>query len=59
MKYFGTFNKQRIIYNFKCCLLLNKMVLVKSFLTGVLYDDSELLHVYLNESYKIQESCNC
>ena len=46
----------RIIYKFKCQSLLNKMILNKSFLTGVLYDCFKLTDVFLTEW---DETCEC
>ena len=46
---------QRAIYYFKRSLHQNKMVLIKSFLTGPLYSNSELIFVCLNEENKVRE----
>ena len=52
-------NTQRITYNFKCWLLSNKMVLIKSFPTKALYDRSKFTYMYLNEVDKIRECHSC
>ena len=52
-------NTQRITYNFKCWLLSNKMVLIKSFPTKALYDRSKFTYMYLNEEDKIPECHSC
>ena len=35
------------------------MILIKSFLTGVLYDCFKLIYAYLNEGHKIREYYSC
>ena len=35
------------------------MILIKSFLTGVLYDSFKLIYAYLNEADKVRECYNC
>ena len=35
------------------------MILIKSFLTGVLYDWFKLIYRYLNEGNKVRECFNC
>ena len=50
---------QKIMYYFKRWFLLNKMVLIKSFLTGVLHDHFKLTYMYLNEEEKFRECCEC
>ena len=52
-------NTQRITYNFKCWLLSNKMVLIKSFPTKASYDRSKFTYMYLNEGDKIRECHSC
>ena len=48
MKSIRICNIERIMLNFKRWLLLNKMVLIKSFLTGALYDRSKCyIHVFV------------
>ena len=52
-------NIQIIICNFKRLLLLNKMVLISYFLTGVLYDRSKPIYEYLNDGDKIRDCYSC
>ena len=54
-----TCNIQRIIPNCEWWVPLNKMVLIKSFLTGALYDHSKLRSVHLNEGDKVRECYSC
>ena len=35
------------------------MILIKSFLTGVLYDCFKLIYAYLNEGDKVHECYSC
>ena len=35
------------------------MILIKSLLTGVLYDSFKLIYAYLNEADKVRECYNC
>ena len=56
MKINRTCNIERIIYSFKRWLLLNKNVLIKSFLNGALHDHSKLTYLYLSEKDK---DCKC
>ena len=35
------------------------MILIKSFLTEVLYDCFKLMYVYLNEGYRVRECYSC
>ena len=39
--------------------ILNKMILIKSFLTGVLYDCLKLIYAYLREGNKFCECYSC
>ena len=55
MKINRTCSIQRIIYNFKRLLLQNKMILIKSFFTGDLYDLFKLIHGNLNQGNKFHE----
>ena len=48
-KFVRTWNIQSTIYNFECSCVLNKIILIKSFLTGVLYDCFKLVDAYLIE----------
>ena len=54
-KHIRTCNIQRMIYNFRNSQVLNKIVLIKPFLTGVLYYCFKLIYAYLNEGDKICE----
>ena len=38
---------------------MSKPILIKSFLTGVLYDRFKLIHAYLNEGDKVRECYSC
>ena len=49
-----TWNIQKI--NFKCSQVLNKIILIKFFLKGVLYDCFKHTYAYLNERDK---ACKC
>ena len=40
-------------------IILNKMIFIKSFSTGVLYDCLKLIHLYLNEGDKVRECYSC
>ena len=44
---------------FKCSKVLNKMILIKSFLTGVLDDCFKLMCAYLNDGDKIRQCYSC
>ena len=48
------------MYTFKRSLVLDEMIPIRSFLTGVLYDCVlKLIYAYLNEVGKVPECCNC
>ena len=59
MKISSACNTQKLIYNFKRLLLYNKVILLKSILTGVLYDCLKLISVYLHEGDKIRKCQSC
>ena len=46
------------MYRFKF-LVLDRMILIKSFLTRILYDCSKLTYAYLNEGKKVRECYSC
>ena len=56
-----------MIYNFKCSYVVNKTILIKSFITGVLYDYFSIhftlydffICAYLNEGDKVRECYGC
>ena len=52
---YRTYKIQKIVCHFKHRLLLNKMVLIKSFLTRALHDRSKLIYVHLNQGDKVRE----
>ena len=52
MKNIKTYNIERIFYKSNHWLILNKMVLNKSFFKGALYDRSKLVYGYSNEEGK-------
>ena len=54
-----TWNIQRIIYNFRSSQVLNKIILIKSFFTGVLYYCFKLIYAYLNEGDQFCECYRC
>ena len=56
---YRTWNIQRIIYSFKCSQVLNRIILIKSFLSGVLYDCFKVIYTYLNEGDKVCVCYSC
>ena len=58
-KVIKTLNILRAIYNFARLQVLNKIILIKSFLTGVLHDFFKLIYAYLNEGDKVCECYSC
>ena len=58
-KIIRTWNITRIIYNFKWSYVLDKVILIKSFSPGVLYDYFKLIYAYLYEGDKVHECCSC
>ena len=58
-KFIRTWNTQSMIYNFQCSQILNKIILIKSFLTEVLYDCFKLVFAYLNEGGQVCEFYSC
>ena len=59
MNIIRTCNTRRIIYGFKCRLLLNKMVLIKSSPARALYDRCKFMYMYLNKGDKVRECYSC
>ena len=58
-KFVRTWNMQSTIYNFECSYVLNKIILIKSFSTGVLYDCFKLIDAYLIEGDQVCECYSC
>ena len=56
MKTIKTWDIERLFDYFKHWLISNKMVLIKSLLTGALCDRSKLVYGYLNE---VNKACKC
>ena len=54
-----TWNIQRIIYNFRSSQVLNKIILIKSFVTGVLCYSFKHTYACLNEGDKVYECYDC
>ena len=54
-----TWNIQKIIYNFRSPSVLNKIILLKYFLTGVLYHCFKLIYPYLNGGDQFCECYRC
>ena len=57
-KVIRTWNILRIIYDFKHSLVVNKILLIQSFLTGVLHDYFKLTNAYLKEGDKVCKCCS-
>ena len=47
------------MYNFECSYVLNKTIIIKSFLTGVLDDCFKLIYAYINEEDNVCECYGC
>ena len=48
-----------MIYNSKFSKVLNKIILIKSFLTGILFDCFKLIYAYLSKGDQVCECYSC